>query len=370
MTLIKVENVSKSYGSFKALNKISFEIKKGEVVGFLGPNGAGKTTTIKLLTCNSYPHEGSIKIAGYDVLEDSLKVRRHIGYLPESAPLYKDMLVREYLEYAASSRGIPSEKRSEKVQKAAESCGLTAHLNRKITQLSKGYRQRVGLAQAIIHEPDVLILDEPYTGLDPIQIIEIRNLIKSYGENHTVLLSSHILQEVEATCSRVLIINEGNIVADGQVKELLGHDILKAKIEGEDPSIKQTFKSLDSVEFTGSSTWSEDGRSGLEVRLKAKGNINETAELIFETCKKENWKILSLEKGNLTFEDLFIKYTRSESKTSNSDNTKNKNAKEEVKKEQKSTGDKKKNVKKEEKKEKPDDKNRENIENNQEQSEE
>lgn len=217
---IVVEGLAKNYGEFWALNGISFDVSPGEIVGFLGPNGAGKTTTMKILTCFMAAAKGSAKVAGLDVYEDSEKVRQKIGYLPESVPLYDDMMVYDYLRFIAEIRGVPSDKRHDAVKRAAELTGLKPMIAKNIMELSKGYRQRVGLAQAIIHEPEVVILDEPTSGLDPNQIIEIRDLIKEIGKEKTVIFSTHILQEVAAVCDRIIVIDKGSIVADGTVDEL------------------------------------------------------------------------------------------------------------------------------------------------------
>lgn len=216
---IKLENIRKRYGSQWAVDDISFEVKKGEIVGFLGPNGAGKSTTMKILTCYLPQTEGKASVCGYDVMSDSMEVRKHVGYLPEHNPLYTDMYVREYLQFMAGLRKLGKESNA-RVERMIEQTGLGPEKNKKIGQLSKGYRQRVGLAQALLHEPDVLILDEPTSGLDPNQLVEIRSLIKQIGKDKTVILSTHIMQEVEALCNRVLIINQGKIVADDQLQNL------------------------------------------------------------------------------------------------------------------------------------------------------
>ncbi len=309
--MIQVEKISKYYGSFKALADVSFTIGRGEVVGFLGPNGAGKTTTLKILTGNAFPHSGSVTIAGLDVMADEQAVKERIGYLPESAPLYRDMLVKEYLSFMAEARGLGPSAREKAIRRVAHDCGIEKMLPRPIAHLSKGYRQRVGLAQALLHEPDVLILDEPYTGLDPIQIIEIRNLIRRYGEEHTVILSSHILQEVEATCSRILIINEGRIVADGAVSELLGHNALHVKIAGEDPVIRDRIRGLEGAEVIHESAWQDSEEHGLELRIRPEGVDREKlSAAIFELCKEEGWRLYFLGQGKVTFEDLFVEYTQ------------------------------------------------------------
>ena len=214
-TTIEVRDLTKFYGDFQALRGISFDVHRGEIVGFLGPNGAGKSTTMKILTCYMAATTGSAKVMNIDVAADSIGVRARIGYLPESVPLYDQMVVFDYLTHLAELRGVESEKRDAAVAHAVEVCGLVPVVAKKIDELSKGYRQRVGLAQALVHSPDVLILDEPTSGLDPNQIVEIRELIRSIGREKTVLLSTHILQEIEALCDRVILINGGTVVADG-----------------------------------------------------------------------------------------------------------------------------------------------------------
>ena len=215
---IVVKNVTKIYGKQYALNNVSFEIKKGEVVGFLGPNGAGKSTMMKIITCFLPPTSGDVSVCGLDIWNDSLELRKKVGYLSEANPLYYDMYVREFLEFIAGIHHLKNVK--EEVDRVIKMTGLGLEQHKKISALSRGYKQRVGIAQAIIHNPEVLILDEPTTGLDPNQLVEIRNLIKQYGKNKTVLLSTHIMQVVEAVCDRVIIINQGNIVADTTLDKL------------------------------------------------------------------------------------------------------------------------------------------------------
>jgi ABC-2 type transport system ATP-binding protein len=217
---IEVENLSKFYGEFKALDNVTFTIRAGEIVGFLGPNGAGKTTTMKILTCFMGASSGKVRVAGYDVNDQSLEVRKRVGYLPETVPLYKDMIVYDYLKFVAEMRLVPKGKIHEHIKDTAKVCGLSHMINRSIGELSKGYKQRVGLAQALIHKPEVVILDEPTSGLDPNQIIEIRDLIKEIGKEKTIIFSTHILQEVAAVCDRVLIIDKGKLIADGNLEEL------------------------------------------------------------------------------------------------------------------------------------------------------
>ncbi len=217
---ITINHLTKVYGSQKALNDVTLSIGEGEIVGLLGPNGAGKSTMMKILTCFIPPTEGEVKVCGYDIFDNPMDIKRSVGYLGEQNPLYYDMYVREFLLFVAGVHKIDKKIRKQRVEEIIELTGLTKEVNKKIGTLSKGYKQRVGLAQALIHDPKVLILDEPTTGLDPNQLVEIRNLIKEVGKTKTILLSTHIMQEVEAVCSRVIIINEGRLVADDETKHL------------------------------------------------------------------------------------------------------------------------------------------------------
>ncbi len=216
---ISIQNLTKLYNEQKALDDVSLEISKGEIVGLLGPNGAGKSTMMKIITCFIPPTKGTVKVCGYDIFDNPMEVRKKIGYLPEHNPLYLDMYVREFLSFIAGVHRLGKEKK-ERVEEMIELTGLTKEVNKKIGALSKGYRQRVGIAQAMIHKPEVLILDEPTSGLDPNQLVEVRELIKNAGKDKTVLLSTHIMQEVEAVCDRTIIINNGQVVADDSTKHL------------------------------------------------------------------------------------------------------------------------------------------------------
>ena len=222
-TMVTAKNVTKYYGLLRAVDDITFELHKGEVLGFLGPNGAGKTTTMKMLTCYLAPSAGTILVKGHDVSEDPLRVRSLIGYLPENAPLYPDMTVMGFLRFCAEVRGIAGKDRDLRVARTAEQCGIGDRMRDPIAILSKGLRQRVGLAQAILPDPEMLILDEPTSGLDPNQIVEIRNIVRELGKTKTVILSTHILSEVELTCQRAIIVNQGKVVADATLEELRGH---------------------------------------------------------------------------------------------------------------------------------------------------
>ena len=224
---ISIKNLTKIYGEQKALDNINIEIEQGQIVGLLGPNGAGKSTMMKILTCFIPPTEGEVKVCGYDIFDNPMQVRANIGYLPEQNPLYYDMYVREFLMFIAGIHKIDKKIRKQRVEEIIELTGISKEVNKKISMLSKGYKQRVGIAQALIHDPKVLILDEPTTGLDPNQLVEIRDLIKQVGQTKTVLLSTHIMQEVEAVCSRVIIINNGKLVADDQTQHLAAGESLE-----------------------------------------------------------------------------------------------------------------------------------------------
>jgi ABC-2 type transport system ATP-binding protein len=305
---ILVENITKSYGSQKALDNLSFKVKTGEILGFLGPNGAGKTTTMKAITCYLNPEEGDIKVGGRSVLEQPDLVKKDIGYLPENNPLYLDMPVIDYLAFAGELQGVPKEKLNDRIKLMVRVCGLTGEKHKKIGELSKGYRQRVGLAQALIHDPAVLILDEPTTGLDPNQIIEIRELIKEIGKEKTVILSSHILAEVEATCDRVVIINKGKIVADGTPEQLRqkaqGNESLKVGIEGgEKNDIFAALKELSPVSVV---DFAEDPGNIFIVESKPEMT---SAKAIFDLCVEKGWYITQLIPQEKNLEDVFRELT-------------------------------------------------------------
>jgi len=218
--MIEVSNLVKSYGDFRALHGITFEVPKGQIMGLLGPNGAGKSTTMKILSCFMPATSGTAKVAGFDVFEDSMEVKKRVGYLPENPPLYLEMGVREFIAYVSEIKQLPSSKRKARVDYVVERCGLVDVQKRVIGTLSKGFRQRVGIAQALVHDPEVVILDEPTVGLDPVQIVEIRGLIKSLAGSHTVILSTHILPEVVMTCDKVVMINRGNVLVDEKTSVL------------------------------------------------------------------------------------------------------------------------------------------------------
>lgn len=305
--MIRVKNVNKKYGEFQALEDVSFEIKKGEIVGLLGPNGAGKTTTMKILTCFMAPTSGEVVVDGHDVTDESLIVRKKIGYLPESAPLYMDMNVYEYLDYAADMLNVTKKKKLQKMKKAIQECGLEEEIYTNIGELSKGYRQRVGLAQALIHEPEILILDEPTSGLDPNQIIEIRKLIKKIGEKKTVILSTHILSEVEATCNRVLIINKGNIVASGTPDELRnkaeGKSLLHIKVESmSKKTVVDILSKLDGIEAIHDGSTLEKGAVALKIESSEEQDMR---KIINHHLINNGLDLLEMTKEEVSLENIF-----------------------------------------------------------------
>ena len=307
--MIEVDNLTKYYGTKMALDKVSFTVRKGEVLGFLGPNGAGKSTAMKIITCYLSPTEGTVKVDGLDVFDDSLEVRKRIGYLPEIPPLYLDMTVKNYLEFAAKIKGVGKKALSESVDTVVEKCGITQYYKSQCSALSKGFRQRVGLAQAIVHNPQVLILDEPTIGLDPIQIVEIRNLIKSFGGDHTVVLSTHILPEVDMTCERVIIINDGSIVAEDTTKNLRSKlpqtEQIYLEVRG---TSSQLLSRLEKIK--GISTIKEEFSSdGVVIYTIDVENTVDVRPEIAKTVLDENLELLQLKNLSLSLEDIFIKVT-------------------------------------------------------------
>lgn len=305
---IKVENLTKSYGLQKAVDSLSFEVKTGEILGFLGPNGAGKTTTMKIITCYLSPEQGDVKVGGVSVNEDPEEVKKHIGYLPENNPLYNDMPVIDYLRFVAQLQGVKKEKVNARILEMIRTCGLKGEQHKKIRELSKGYKQRVGLAQALIHDPEVLILDEPTTGLDPNQIIEIRELIKKIGKEKTVILSSHILAEVEATCDRIMIINKGRIVADGTSdqlrKQAQSDELIRLHVVGGDrDSVFTALRGLNSVALV---DFASDKDTVFELQSKPQ---MQSAKAIFDMCASNGWYIGELTPIETKLEDVFREVT-------------------------------------------------------------
>ena len=298
---IQVQQLTKIFGKQKAVDSISFEAKAGEILGFLGPNGAGKSTTMKIATGYLPLTSGEVKVAGFDVTSHPIKVQQRIGYLPEHNPLYPDMYVKEYLSFIASLHRIKGAKKKKRIKEMVELCGLSLEQHKKIGSLSKGYRQRVGLAQALVHDPQVLILDEPTTGLDPNQLVEVRKLIKQASAEKTVILSTHIMQEVEALCDRVVIINQGKIVADDTVSGLLagkGKQVLKVEFQ-EDLAVDD-FEELEGI--------------GIEKVHDRKYKVQSTKygdvqERLFKFAAAKGWVILSMQLENTGLERVFHELT-------------------------------------------------------------
>jgi ABC-2 type transport system ATP-binding protein len=313
---IAVRNLTKLYGTEKAVNDISFDVKTGEILGFLGPNGAGKTTTMKIITCYMPPTSGMVEVEGLDIAEHSFEVRKKIGYLPEMNPLYLDMNVMEYLEYSARLHGLKDALLRSRLKEMIDVCGIADVRHKDIGELSKGFRQRVGLAQAMIHDPEVLILDEPTSGLDPNQIVEIRNLIRQLGRAKTVVLSTHILSEVQATCDRVIIINEGIIVADGTLEQLRqdfrGSEKISLELKASTtnamtaiyPKVKEILH-VESVEYGG-----QEGDLHKFSILTEKGF--DIREELFKRAVSEGWVLMEMSRKATSLEEVFRKLTTTE----------------------------------------------------------
>jgi ABC-2 type transport system ATP-binding protein len=307
--MIEVQNLTKRYGPTLAVSDVSFDVRKGEILGFLGPNGAGKTTTMRVITGYLPPTDGKVRVAGFDVVEEPLEAKRRIGYLPENPPVYTDMRVTEYLAFVARIKGVPRREIKSRIEEASEKCAITDVAQRQIGKLSKGYRQRVGLAQAILHNPDVLVLDEPTAGLDPKQIIETRELIKGLAGQHTVVLSTHILPEVSKTCQRVVVINAGKVVAVGTPDELThrlqGYETVLVTAEAPADEMIDRLQSIDGVNWV-EPRESKEGRITLEVQSeKGRDMRPELARAVVES----QWKLLELKTSGMSLEDIFLKLT-------------------------------------------------------------
>ena len=309
--MIKVEHLTKRYAGQTAIEDLNFEVGKGEIMGFLGPNGAGKSTTMRILSSFMPPTSGKASIAGFDIFEQSLEARSHLGYMPENVPLYNDMRVSEYLNYRAALNGVPHRRIGERVGDVKELCGLKEVEKKLIGALSKGYRQRVGLADALVHEPDLLILDEPTSGLDPNQIRQVRDLIKNLGKQHTILLSTHILPEVEMTCSRVIIINKGKIEACDTPENLLGEIrtaggvVLEAKV-GSENGMEQLKKiaGVRDVTVTDDGDWQT-----FSLRVESGADVREE---VFRLAADRRWSVRELSQRRATLEDVFVEITHAD----------------------------------------------------------
>jgi ABC-2 type transport system ATP-binding protein len=310
--MIEVERLTKHYGPVTAIRDVSFSVAPGHIVGFLGPNGAGKSTTMRILSCFMPASSGSARVAGHDVFRESLEVRRRIGYLPESVPLYTEMRVAAYLDFVAEVKGVSRSDRRRRVADVMDRCLVADVQNRLIGTLSKGYRQRVGLAQALVSDPEVLILDEPTIGLDPRQITEIRSLIKSLAGQHTVILSTHILPEVSMVCSGVIIINKGSVVAQGPIDSLVEQVFPTSRVEveivGPPPAVRERIRSIagvlsveDQMVGNGAPRYVVEAARGRDVRAE-----------IFKLAAQQHWDLLELRRVGMTLEEVFIRIVAGE----------------------------------------------------------
>ena len=311
--MIEVNGVTKYFGNFPAITDITFQVEPGEIVGFLGPNGAGKSTTMKIITAFMPPTEGSVSVAGYDVTNESLDARRHIGYLPETVPLYTEMTVREYLDYMGRIRGMDKDRIRVRIDDVVEICHLEDYYSSIIGKLSKGFRQRVGIAQAIIHEPDVLVLDEPTIGIDPIQVVETRQLIKDLGGEHTLIVSTHILPEVSQICERVIVIHEGQIVAidepNNLARRLLGRERVDLQVKGPQQDVIAALREVEGVQTVERVNiqrgvipqYRVESESGVEIRATLARRVVE-----------EDWELHRLQAVTMSLEEIFLKLTTEE----------------------------------------------------------
>lgn len=313
--MIEIQNLTKEYGRIKAVDDISFNVGKGEILGFLGPNGAGKSTTMNILTGYISSTSGVVKVGGVDILENPVEVKKHIGYLPEQPPLYLDMTVNEYLDFCADLKAVALKKWKSQKKDIMELVKITHVSHRLIKNLSKGYKQRVGLAQALVGSPEVLVLDEPTVGLDPKQIIEIRNLIKALGKNHTVILSSHILPEVSAVCDRVVIINKGKIAAidtpENLSKTLTDFSKFTVTVSGPENKVKDIISHIYGVKYLETGTRIKDDEYSYIVEADKDVDVRKP---LFNQLAQQNYPILELKSLNLSLEDIFLQLTTNEEK--------------------------------------------------------
>ncbi len=308
--MIEVQDLTKTFGERTAVDHISFAVNKGEILGFLGPNGAGKTTTMRMLTSFMPATSGTARVAGFDVFDNSLEVRRHIGYLPENPPVYPDMTVESYLDFVARIKGVPAEKRTQRVTDALEKTNITDKRDELIKRLSRGYKQRVGLAQALVHDPDVIILDEPTVGLDPKQIIEVRHLIKNLAGNHTIILSTHILPEVSMTCDRVVIINKGKIAAvdtpQNLTSQLKGGQRIRVEVQASEQPLREVLAQIpgasrvqiEAAPLAGHVLATIEAAEGKDIRSAIAARIVE-----------KGWPLFELKGVSLSLEDIFLELT-------------------------------------------------------------
>lgn len=312
--MIEAESLTKRYGDLVAIEDVSFEVPKGAVVGLLGPNGAGKSTVMKILTCFMPPTQGRARICGHDIFDAPLEVKRSIGYLPEHPPVYPDLTVEGQITYAAQLKEVPSRTRKASVAAAMERAGISHQARRLVGNLSKGYQQRVGIAQALVHDPPVLVLDEPTVGLDPSQILEIRRLIQELGRSHTVILSTHILPEVTVTCDRVVIIDRGHIAAQGTLDEVtrkvVGADLLLVRLDAPEDEAAAALAELTGVEEVRPAAPPGPGAAptGCARHLRTAEGVDVRRDL-FELCTQKDWPILELRPPGLSLEEVFLRIT-------------------------------------------------------------
>ena len=310
--MIEVNNLTKYYGDYPAIEGISFTVNKGEILGFLGPNAAGKTTTMRILTGFMPPTSGSAKVAGFDVVDNSLEARKRIGYLPETVPLYTEMTVEDYLDFLGNIRGMDKGWRKRRIEEVIDIVRLHEYRSSLIGKLSKGFRQRVGIAQAILHEPDVLIMDEPTIGIDPIQVVETRSLIKGLGGEHTVILSTHILPEVSMVCDRVIIIHEGQVVAidtpENLSERLRGTERIELDIRGPVAQVMSTLRNVSGVREV-----TRTGEGDVASYYIESNTGAEVAEEIASLVIKQGWGLLRLQPIHMSLEEIFLRLTEPES---------------------------------------------------------
>ena len=308
--MIEVNGVSKMFGAFPAISDISFRVEPGEILGFLGPNGAGKSTTMKIITGFMPPTDGNVTIAGYDIVTDSLEARKHIGYLPETVPLYTDMTIKDYLEYMGRLRGMSRDYINQRISEVIDICNLGDYNSTIISKLSKGFRQRVGIAQAILHEPDVLVLDEPTIGIDPIQVVETRQLIKNLGGEHTLIVSTHILPEVSQICERVIIIHEGQIIAEDTpenlAQRLVGSERVDLDVKGPQQDVLVAFQQVEGVR----EAVRLEGQPGSVPRYRVQSELGiEIRAELASTVINSGWELLRLDGVIMSLEEIFLRLT-------------------------------------------------------------
>lgn len=313
--MIEVEHLTKYYGDFIAVEDVTFNVQRGEIMGFLGPNAAGKTTTMRIITGFLPPSEGTVRVAGYDILKSSMEARRLVGYLPETVPLYTDMSVREYLDFMGSLRKMDQAKRRQRADFVIERLKLQDYANTLIGRLSKGFRQRVGIAQAILHEPEVLVLDEPTIGIDPVQVVETRELIKGLGKDHTVVLSTHILPEVSMVCERVAVINEGRIVAVDRPENLSvrlrGTEQIRLKVRGPAREVTERLRKVDGVR----EVLRQQGEGNVSTYVLECNPGSNLQEKLAALVIQQNWGLLELHSVAMSLEDIFLRLTGREEVT-------------------------------------------------------